>query len=125
MAAAFLKFFDNELEVYSAGISPAAQIHPKSVIVMKDVGIDISTNSPQSVDKFINQSFDFVITVCDHARETCPLFLGEVKHRLHIGFEDPAAARGTEEEIVAVFCKVRDEIKSAFYSLYLQRIKGE
>jgi len=124
MAEGFLKSFDHELEVYSAGTTPAARVHPKAIQVMREVGIDLSTASPQNVDKFLNQSFDFVITVCDHARETCPVFSGKVRKRLHIGFEDPAAATGTEEEILTVFRQVRDEIRSAFYNYYLKNIKG-
>lgn len=124
MAAGFLKSFDHELEVYSAGTDPAARINPQAVKVMKEVGIDISTYAPQSVDKFLKQSFDYVITVCDHARETCPVFWGKVQHQLHIGFEDPAAAIGSEQEILAVFRKVRNEIMSAFQELYLHRIKS-
>jgi arsenate reductase len=124
MAAGFLKSFDRELEVYSAGTTPAARVHPQAIEVMKEAGIDISTNSPQNVDKFLKQSFDFVITVCDQARETCPVFLGKVRHRLHIGFEDPTEATGTEEQILAVFRKVRDEIKSEFNDFYLRYING-
>jgi arsenate reductase len=124
MAAGFLKSFDRELEVYSAGTTPAARVHPQAIEVIKEAGIDISTNSPQNVDKFLKQSFDFVITVCDQARETCPVFLGKVKHRLHIGFADPAAASGTAEEILAVFREVRDAIKADLYEFYLKNIKG-
>jgi len=123
MAEGFLKSFDSTLEVYSAGTSPAGQVHPKAIQVMKEVGIDISRHSPRLVDDFINMDFDYVITVCDHARETCPVFLGNVKHQLHVGFEDPAAATGTEEEILTVFRKVRDEIKNKFYEFYRHRLK--
>ena len=114
MAEGFLKSFDPTLEVYSAGTAPAERVHPKAVQVMAEEGIDISKNYPKSVDQFIDQSFDYVITVCDAAKESCPVFTGNVKHRLHIGFEDPAEATGTEEEILAVFRKVRDEIKRDF-----------
>jgi len=65
---------------------------------MSEIGIDISKNKTKSVDEFLNQSFDFVITVCDNAKETCPVFIGNVKQRLHIGFEDPASAMGSEEK---------------------------
>ena len=123
MAEGFLKSFDRELEVYSAGTTPAARVHPKTIAVMKEAGIDLSYNVPQNVDQFLSHSFDLVITVCDQARETCPVFSGKVLKRLHIGFEDPAAVSGTEEEILAVFRKVRDEIKSAFYNYYLKSIK--
>ena len=118
IAEGFLKSFDAKLEVYSAGTNPSSRVHPIAVKVMKEIGIDISQNVPKNVDRFLNQSFDYVITVCDNAKETCPVFTGKVKHRLHIGFEDPADATGTEEEIIAVFRKVRDQIKVEFYNFY-------
>ena len=90
---------------------------------MKEVGIDISKNYPKFVDKLINESFDYVITVCDNAKETCPVFIGKVGKQLHIGFEDPAEATGTEEEILSVFRKVRDEIKRDFYTFYNENLK--
>jgi arsenate reductase len=124
MAAGFLRSFDPDLQIYSAGTDPAPRVHPKTVEVMKEEGIDLGGISPQNVDQFLKQSFDFVITVCDQARESCPLFSGRVRHRLHIGFIDPAAARGTEQEVLQVFRKVRDEIKTAFYDLYRQRMQG-
>ena len=123
MAEGFLKSFDPSLEVYSAGTNPSGAVHPKAIQVMQEVGIDISKGYPKDVDQFIEKPFDYVITVCDHARETCPVFIGQVKERLHIGFEDPAEATGTEEEILSVFRRVRDEIKQAFYDFYLQKIK--
>lgn len=123
MAEGFLKSFDSNLEVYSAGTNPAEKINPKAVQVMKEIGIDISNNIPENVEKYINQSFDYVITVCDNAKETCPVFIGKVGKQLHIGFEDPAEATGTEEEILAVFRKVRDEIKKKFYEFYLNELK--
>jgi arsenate reductase len=122
MAEGLLKSFDNSLEVYSAGTNPAVQVHPKAIQVMNELGIDIGANIPKSVDQFLNQPFDYVITVCDHAKETCPVFLGNVKHRLHIGFEDPAEARGTEEEILAAFRNVRDEIQERFRQFYFETI---
>lgn len=118
MAEGFLKSFDDNLEVYSAGTKPAEKVNPNAVQVMKEVGIDISNNYPKDVEQFVNQSFDYVITVCDNAKETCPVFIGKVGKQLHIGFEDPAEATGTEEEILAVFRKVRDEIKRDFYEFY-------
>ncbi|MEG8945706.1 arsenate reductase ArsC [Rosettibacter firmus] len=124
MAEGFLKSFDKNLEVYSAGTNPSNQVHPKAVQVMKEAGIDISKNYPKSVNQFLNESFDYVITVCDNAKETCPVFIGKVGKQLHIGFEDPAEATGTEEEILAVFRKVRDEIKGDFYEFYIQEIKN-
>lgn len=114
MAEGFLKSLNENLEVFSAGTTPADKVNPKAVQVMKEVGIDISKNYPKMVDHFLNDSFDYVITVCDNARETCPVFIGKVGKQLHIGFEDPAVATGTEEEILNVFRKVRDEIKKEF-----------
>ena len=123
MAEGLLKSFNREFEVCSAGTKPSTQVHPKAIQVMKEEGIDISNNYPKSVDQFLNQSFDFVITVCDNAKETCPVFIGKVGKQLHIGFEDPADATGTEEEILSVFRKVRDEIKIEFYKFFVSSIK--
>ncbi|MBN1543248.1 arsenate reductase ArsC [candidate division KSB1 bacterium] len=114
MAKGFLQSLDPELDVYSAGTNPSSRVHPKAVQVMAEIGIDISDAKPQNVGAYLDQSFDSVITVCDHAKETCPMFLGEVKDRLHIGFDDPADATGSEEEILAVFRRVRDEIRKDF-----------
>ncbi len=118
MAEGFLKAFDKNLEVYSAGTNPSGQTHPKAIQVMKEIGIDISDNYPKDVNQFINQSFDYVITVCDNAKETCPVFLGDVKHRLHIGFEDPAEVSGDEVFILSEFRRIRDEIKRDFKQFY-------
>lgn len=120
MAEGFLKSFDKQLIVESAGTVPATQINPNAVKAMAEVGIDISKNKPKLVDQFIDQEWDYVITVCDNAKETCPAFLGKVKHRLHIGFEDPAEATGTPDEVMAVFRKVRDQIKERFFEFYQQ-----
>ena len=114
MAEGVLKSIDPSITVCSAGTNPAPQVHPKAIQVMAELGMDISGCAAKSVDQFLSTDFDFFITVCDHARETCPVFAGNVKKRLHIGFEDPAQATGTEEEILAVFRKVRDEIKGHF-----------
>jgi arsenate reductase (thioredoxin) len=111
MAEAILRAWDPGLEVNSAGTCPAACVHPKAVAAMEEIGISLNGYRPKHVDEFIDQAFDYVITVCDHARETCPVFIGAVKHRLHIGFDDPAAAVGTDEEVMAVFRRVRDEIR--------------
>lgn len=118
MAEGILKSLDPELEVYSAGTNPASQVNPKAVQVMKEIGLDISKNYPKSVEQFINDSFDYVITVCDNAKETCPVFIGKVGKQIHIGFEDPAEANGTEEEILSVFRKVRDNIRDEFVKFY-------
>ncbi|MCF7797973.1 MAG: arsenate reductase ArsC [Lentisphaeria bacterium] len=118
MAEGFLKSFDNSLTVYSAGTNPSGQVHPLAVQVMAEIGIDISTGVPENVDQYLDQSFDYVITVCDNARETCPVFMGNVKQRLHLGFADPAEASGTTEEKLAEFRRVRNEIRETFESFY-------
>ena len=119
----YLKSFDKNLEVYSAGTKPVDEVNPNSIKVMKEVGIDISSQYPQNVDEFIDKSFDYVITVCDNAKEICPVFNGKVKQKLHIPFEDPADATGTEEEVLAVYRKVRDDINERFREFYGRRIE--
>jgi len=122
MAEGFLKSYDS-LEVRSAGTHPAERVHPKAVQVMHETGIGLSSHRPKMVDEFLSQSFDYVITVCDHAKENCPLFTGDVKHRLHIGFEDPAEAKGPEEEVLEVFRAVRDRIRESMHAFYTENIK--
>jgi len=118
MAEGFLKSFDSCLEVYSAGTYPAKHVNQNAVTVMKEAGIDISGNTPKSVDLFLAEAFDYVITVCDNAKVACPLFTGKVKHRLHIGFDDPAEAAGNPEEVMFIYRKVRDEIREKFLEFY-------
>jgi arsenate reductase len=123
MAEAFLKSFDQTLEVYSAGTNASSRVHPKAIQVMNEVGISLDGAFPKNVDRFISEPFDYVITVCDNAKETCPVFIGKVGKQLHIGFEDPAEATGTEEEVLAVFRKVRDEIRREFSIFYNENNK--
>jgi len=123
MAEGLLKSFDNELKVFSAGTFPTGKISSKAVQVMKEIGIDISSYYPKSVNDFIDEAWDYVITVCDDANETCPVFIGKVNHRLHIGFEDPSKVTGSEEFILSEFRRVRDEIKQKFYKLYEDNLK--
>ncbi len=118
MTHGFLQSFDKNIEVCSAGTEPAKQVNQKAVKVMKEAGVDISHHTPKMVDQYLNDEWDYVITVCDHANETCPLFSGKVKHRLHIGFEDPSHATGSDEFIWSEFRRVRDEIRNKFYELY-------
>jgi arsenate reductase len=125
MAHGFLQSFDKKLIVSSAGTEPAKQVNPKAVKVMNEAGIDISHHSPKLVDQYLAEEWDYVTTVCDHANETCPAFFGKVKNRLHIGFEDPSHATGSEEHIWSEFRRVRDEIKDAFYKLYVEQIKPQ
>ncbi len=90
---------------------------------MKEAGIDISHHTPRLVDQYLKDEWDYVITVCDHANETCPLFLGKVRHRLHIGFEDPATITGTEDYVLNEYRRIRDQIKVEFLRLYNEEIK--
>jgi len=124
MAEGYLKSLDEQLEIFSAGTQPAERVNPYAVKAMKEIGIDISKGIPENVEKYINQSFDYVITVCDNAKESCPVFIGKVKHQLHIGFDDPADAVGTEEEVMPVYRRVRDEIKRDFYEFYKNNLKS-
>ena len=122
MAEGFLKSFNNTLEVFSAGTRPEVRVNPNAVKVMEEEGIDISQHYPKKVDDFIHDSWDYVITVCDNAKEICPVFPGLVKHRLHIGFEDPADARGKEEEILGEYRRIRDLIQNSFWELYQNKL---
>jgi arsenate reductase len=118
MAEAFLQSFDKNLIVESAGTVPAERVNPNAIQVMKELGIDISNNKTKVVDIFLNEEWDWVITVCGGARETCPAFLGKVKNRVHIGFDDPAEFQGTKEETLNEFRRIRDEIKKEFQNFY-------
>jgi arsenate reductase len=125
MAQGFLQSFDKNLEVYSAGTKPASHISSKAVKVMSEAGIDISKSIPSSVELFMTAKWDYVITVCDNAKETCPVFSGKVKNRLHLGFEDPSDVKGSEEFVLSEFRRIRDLIKSEFYKLYNDKLKPE
>lgn len=125
MAHGFLQSFDPRLTVCSAGTQASGKLNQKAVAAMKDAGIDISNHTSDSVDKYLNEEWDYVITVCGGANEECPAFIGKVKHRLHIGFDDPSHAEGTEEFIRSEFIRVRDEIKEKFYKLYTEQIKSQ
>lgn len=109
MAEGFLRHMAGDgVEVHSAGTNPAG-LNPTAVAVMREAGIDISAQRSKHVDEFADQDFLFVITVCDSARETCPVFPGAF-YQLHWSFEDPAAATGSDEEKLQVFRRARDEI---------------
>jgi len=123
MAHGFLQSFDENLTVCSAGTEASGKLNRKAVQVMKEAGIDISTHTSDSVQKYLNEEWDFVITVCGGANESCPAFTGNVRNRLHIGFDDPSHATGTDEFIMSEFYRVRDEIKAGFYEFYLNNIK--
>ena len=123
MAQGFLQSFDKNLTVCSAGIEASGKLNEKAVAVMKEVGVDISHHTSDSVDMYLNDEWDYVITVCGGANEVCPAFFGKVKHRLHMGFDDPSHATGTDEFIWSEFRRVRDEIKNIFFSFYSENLK--
>ena len=123
MAQGFLQSFDKRLQVFSAGTVPARRINPTAVRVMKELGIDISKNRPENVARYLNDEWDYVITVCDDARESCPVFSGKVRNRLHRGFKDPSKAEGSYTEIMNVFYDVRNEIRNEFHELFESEIK--
>ncbi len=97
-------------EAYSAGVSPTP-VNPYAVKVMKEIGIDISRQKSSHVDEYVKMKFDYIVTICDHARRTCPVFFGEYKEKLHHPFPDPVDAVGTNEEITEVYRQVRDMIR--------------
>lgn len=123
MAQGFLQSFDKSLNVFSAGTRPSGKINQNAVKAMKETGIDISRHTSDSVNQYLDKSWDYVITVCGGAKEVCPAFSGKIKHRLHIGFDDPWEAKGTEEFIRSEYVRVRDEIKHEFYKFYTEQIK--
>lgn len=117
MAHGFLQSFDKSLEVHSAGTNPASQVNPQAIQVMHELGIDISTHTPKSVEIYLNDEWDYVITVCGGAKETCPMFVGKVGKRQHIGFDDPANSTDINE-----VRRVRDEIKNKISEFYLTQV---
>lgn len=110
MADGYMKYFAGDRAlVFSAGVETHG-VNPRAIAIMKEDGIDISGNQSDHVDQFIPIPFDFVITVCDHAQERCPVF-PSAGICLHHNFPDPAKATGTETEIMSSFRSVRDQIK--------------
>ena len=114
--------FAGRIEAFSAGTDPHG-LNPRAVEVMSEVGIDISANSSDHISKYEGQDFDYVITLCGDANDKCPLFFGGVK-RIHIGFEDPPKAAGTDEEIMSVYRRVRDEIRSQLGDYFRNELAG-
>ena len=125
MAHGFMQSFDNRMVVRSAGTQATGKLNEGAVEAMKEIGIDISHHTSDQVEKYLGEAWDYVITVCGGANEACPAFMGKVKHRLHIGFDDPSHATGTDEFIKSEFRRVRDEIKEGFYKLYIEEIKPQ
>ena len=111
MAEGFLRHLGGDrFEVFSAGIKPT-EVNPLAIKVMAEAGIDISSHRSKSAMEFIRQQFDYVITVCDNAKQTCPVFPGKYK-KIHWDLEDPAEASGSEEDRLVVFRKIRDQIQN-------------
>ena len=123
MAHGFLQSFDSNLQVYSAGTKPAARVNARAVEAMAEVGIDISSHRPTDVAAYLNDTWDYVITVCSNADATCPVFAGKVGKRMHIGFDDPSDAVGSEDYVKSEFRRVRDEIRQEFAKFYLTEVK--
>jgi len=113
------------VEVHSAGSKPAGYVHPKAIQVMREIGLDISGHTSKHMNEFLNRPITTVITVCGNADQACPMFPGQV-NRHHWGFDDPAHATGTEEEVLAQFRRVRDRIKLVFaaYAAGLREGRG-
>jgi arsenate reductase (thioredoxin) len=103
-------YLGDKIEAFSAGIAPAF-VHPRAIQTLREIGIDISGQRSKSMTEFEGRPFDYVITLCGSANEQCPLFFGGVR-KMHMGFDDPTTAAGSEEEIMAAFRRVRDQIKS-------------
>ncbi len=123
MAHGFLQSFSKDITVCSAGTEASGRLNPGAVKAMAEIGIDISGHTSDWVDKYLNDEWDYVITVCGGANEACPTFIGKVKQRLHIGFDDPSDAVGTDEFIWSEYIRVRDEIKEAFHKLFVNKIE--
>jgi arsenate reductase len=109
-------FLGDRLEAVSAGTEESS-VNPRAIVVLREIGIDISSHRSKNMDEFAGQSFDYVITLCGDANEKCPIFFGGVQ-RTHLGFPDPAKAMGSEEEIMAGFRRVRDEIREALLAFF-------
>ena len=120
MAQGILQAWEPTFEVHSAGVRPASEVHPLAIQVMNEIGIDLRDHFPKSVDRYLDQPWDYVITVCGGARDTCPVFQGEVRPRLHVGFDDPDAFTGTPDEVLKEFRRVRDEIRDRLQKISWQ-----
>jgi arsenate reductase len=124
MAEGLLRHYAGEhFEAFSAGTEPGS-LHPLAVRAMAEVGIDISDQSSKPVDRFLDQAFDLVVTVCDQARESCPVFPGATS-QLHWSFEDPSQVEGSEEERLEAFRRVRDEITARIEQLLTATTEGK
>ena len=125
MAQGFLQSFDERLSVFSAGTKPESDVNPMAAKVMDEIGIDITRHRPETVSLYVGQEWDYVITVCSDADVNCPVFTGVVRHRLHIGFDDPSKVSGTPEAVLYEFRRARDEIKARFYDFYVKELSPQ
>lgn len=114
---------DGVVRVASAGSRPAGYVHPLAIAAMQEIGIDIAAHHSKHLDEFLSQDVETVITVCGNADQVCPMFPGQV-NRHHWGFDDPAHAEGSDEEKMAVFRRVRDEIRRVFEAYAAGRKDG-
>ncbi len=118
MAEAILKRFDPDLIVKSAGPEPAEVVHPLTIRAMAEIGIDISQSTTTNINEFVTEDWDFVITVCDIAKESCPAFLGNVKNSFYLKFEDPLAYEGDDEFLLNLIRTTRSQIVNEFEDFY-------
>lgn len=112
-------YLSDRLQAFSAG-TEATTVNPSAIAVMAEIGIDITGHRSKTMDEFAGEKFDYVITLCGDANEKCPLFFGGVE-RMHIGFHDPSKATGTDEEVMADFRRVRDDIKTTLLEFFADR----
>ncbi len=123
MAEGFAREFGKDvLEPYSAGLMPATAVNPRAIKVMREIGIDISEQKPKEINIQLVTKMDIVITLCDNAADACPLTPPEIK-RIHWPIKDPVGATGTEEEIIAEFRRIRDEIKQKIQAFIKEEVR--
>jgi arsenate reductase len=121
MAEGYLRHYGaDEINVYSAGIEKHG-VNPKAIQIMKEDDIDISHHTSNHIDEYTDVDFDYVITVCDHAREQCPVFPAAAQ-KIHRSFRDPADAKGSKDQVLAAFREIRDEIKAFIKSFYREEL---
>jgi arsenate reductase (thioredoxin) len=113
-------YLAGKVEAFSAGVAPKV-VNPRAIRVMAELGVDISRHRAKSVSEFEGQQFDLTVTLCDSAQQQCPFFLGAAR-MLHVGFPDPGRAQGTEDEIMAVFRRVRDEMREKLIPLLAAQV---
>jgi arsenate reductase len=121
MLEGYLKNIKPNWHVNSAGIKPAQKTDPLAIKIMKEDGVDITSHRPSLASSYFDQTFDYVITVCDEAKNECPSFVGKTKHRVHMPFQNPAKISGTEKEKLDVFRNIRDKIKK-FAESFVQQL---